>query len=81
MGNVLDEQEEGLVIAEIDLDMISIAKAAGDPCGHYSRPDVFRLMFNQKPSPVVMAFDNEAAREIDQAAEEQLGVVQQVAAE
>jgi nitrilase len=81
MGNVLDEQEEGLVIAEIDLDMISIAKAAGDPCGHYSRPDVFRLMFNQKPSPVVMAFDNEAAREIDHAAEEQLGVVQQVAAE
>jgi nitrilase len=65
MGNVLDEHEEGLVIAEIDLDMISVAKAAGDPCGHYSRPDVFRLMFNQKPSPVVMAFDNEAARDID----------------
>ncbi|MBV6652034.1 MAG: carbon-nitrogen hydrolase family protein, partial [Hoeflea sp.] len=81
MGNVLDEHEEGLVIAEIDLNMISIAKAAGDPCGHYSRPDVFRLMFNQKPSPVVMAFDNEAAREIADAAEEQLGVVQQAAAE
>lgn len=79
MGNVLDEHEEGLVIAEIDLNMISIAKAAGDPCGHYSRPDVFRLMFNQKPSPVVMAFDNEAAREITQAAEEQIGAMQAAA--
>jgi hypothetical protein len=38
-------------------------------------------MFNQKPSPVVMAFDNEAAREIAEAAEDQLGVVQQAAAE
>lgn len=72
MGNVLEEHEEGLVIAEIDLTMIAIAKAAADPCGHYSRPDVFRLMFNQKPSPVVMPFENDVAREIVEAAEEQV---------
>jgi len=62
LGNVLPPDEEGLVIADIDLNMIAIGKAAADPCGHYSRPDVFRLMFNNKPSPAVMAFDNEDAR-------------------
>lgn len=39
----LDEHEEGLLFAEIDLDMISLAKVAADPAGHYSRPDVFQL--------------------------------------
>ena len=79
MGNVLEEHEEGLVIAEIDLAAISIAKAAADPCGHYSRPDVFRLMFNQKPSPVVMAFDNEAAKDLAEAAQEQITTLQAAA--
>jgi len=64
LGNVLAPDEEGLVIADIDLTMIAIGKAAADPCGHYSRPDVFRLMFNNKPSPAVMAFDNEDARPV-----------------
>lgn len=62
LGTNLAPEEEGLVIADIDLNMIAIGKAAADPCGHYSRPDVFRLMFNKKPSPPVMAFDNEFAR-------------------
>jgi hypothetical protein len=30
--------------------MISIAKAAADPAGHYSRPDVTRLLFNPAPA-------------------------------
>ncbi len=64
LGENIDPDREGLVIAEIDLNMIAIGKAAADPCGHYSRPDVFRLMFNNKPSPAVMAFDNEEARVI-----------------
>lgn len=62
LGENLPPDEEGLVIAEIDLNMIAIGKAAADPCGHYSRTDVFRLMFNSKPAPAVMAFDNEHAR-------------------
>lgn len=65
LGTNLAPDEEGLVIAEVDLNMIAIGKAAADPCGHYSRPDVFRLMFNKKPSPAVMAFDNEYARSED----------------
>ncbi|PHR93537.1 MAG: amidohydrolase [Blastopirellula sp.] len=62
LGNIIPPDKEGLVIADVDLNMIAIGKAAADPCGHYSRPDVFRLMFNKKPSPPVMAFDNEDAR-------------------
>lgn len=52
----LPEDEEGLLIAEIDLDFIAYAKSAADPVGHYSRPDVTRLMFNARPNPVVMSF-------------------------
>ena len=62
MGQNLAPDEEGLVIAEIDLNMIAIGKAAADPCGQDARPDVFRLVFNKKPGPAVMAFDNEYSR-------------------
>jgi aliphatic nitrilase len=30
--------------------MISVAKAAADPAGHYARPDVTRLLFNNRPA-------------------------------
>lgn len=49
----LPEDREGVLYAEIDLGLISMAKAAADPAGHYSRPDVTRLLFNnQRRSPV-----------------------------
>ena len=57
LAEPLAETEEGILIAEIDLNMIAIAKAAADPTGHYSRPDVFRLMFNRSKNPRVMNFD------------------------
>ena len=40
--------------ADIDLGMISLAKAAADPAGHYSRPDVTRLLLNKTPGDRVM---------------------------
>lgn len=55
LGNVLDESEEGLVLAEIDLATISIAKAAADPAGHYARPDVTRLLLNRTPGDRVVS--------------------------
>lgn len=76
LGEPLDEHEEGLLIAEIDLAMIAIAKAAADPCGHYSRPDVFRLMFNDKPAPPVMSFENESAAYVEDAAKGQIAAAQ-----
>jgi aliphatic nitrilase len=36
--------------------MIGVAKNAADPAGHYSRPDVTRLLLNNKPSRRVEYF-------------------------
>ena len=51
----LPDTQEGILYADIDLGMIAIAKSAADPAGHYARPDVTQLLFNQNPQrPVVM---------------------------
>ncbi len=58
----LGEHEEGLLIADIDLDMISLAKAAADPSGHYSRSDVFALQADMEPREAVVEVSGAAAR-------------------
>lgn len=57
IGTELPDTEEGLVLADVDLGMIGVAKAAADPAGHYSRPDVTRLLLNPRPQRPVMRFD------------------------
>jgi aliphatic nitrilase len=52
----LPEDQEGILYADIHLSMISIAKAAADPAGHYSRPDVVRLMINRNRNRQVVDF-------------------------
>tara|TARA_R110001592_G_scaffold363372_1_gene685924 strand:+ start:25445 stop:26467 length:1023 start_codon:yes stop_codon:yes gene_type:complete len=44
----LPEREEGLLFADIDFSAITIAKSFADPVGHYSRPDVTRLLLNRE---------------------------------
>jgi aliphatic nitrilase len=53
IGSTLAENEEGLVTADIDLDLIPLAKAVADPAGHYARPDVTRLLLNRSSAPPV----------------------------
>jgi len=60
IGSEIAHTDEGLVLANIDLSMIAYAKAAADPAGHYSRPDVTRLMLNSKSQRPVVAFDETA---------------------
>src|SRR4029077_15826585 len=50
LGQLLPPDKEGLLYADIDLGMISVAQAAADPAGHYARPDVTRLLFNNRPA-------------------------------
>ncbi len=38
--------------------MIAIAKSFADPVGHYSRPDVTRLLLNREPQPMVEDFES-----------------------
>lgn len=46
LAEPLAPDAEGIVYADIDLSMIAYAKAAGDPAGHYARPDVARVVFD-----------------------------------
>lgn len=54
MHEPLPEGQEGIVYADIDLGMISLAKAAADPAGHYARPDVTRLLLDRTPGDRVV---------------------------
>lgn len=55
-GNEIPHDQEGLVIADIDLGLISHSKTAGDPAGHYARADALALMHNKNPRRPVIGF-------------------------
>ena len=58
MGEVLAGplyNDEGLISASIDLDDIIKARYDMDPVGHYSRPDVFKLIVDEQERPPVSA--------------------------
>jgi aliphatic nitrilase len=63
--NYLEEDEEGLLYAAIDLGAITIAKSFADPAGHYSRPDVTRLLLNTSPVAPVEVLNTAPKREDD----------------
>ncbi|MBI3648370.1 MAG: carbon-nitrogen hydrolase family protein [Actinobacteria bacterium] len=47
--------EEGILTAEIDAEHARAERYKFDPVGHYSRPDVFRLIVDESPKPTVTA--------------------------
>ncbi len=66
LAEPLAETEEGILYADLDPALIAIAKSAADPVGHYSRPDVFRLLFNPRANqPVVTAEDETGSRAVE----------------
>lgn len=54
LNEPMPEDQEGIVYAEVDLGLISLAKAAADPAGHYARPDVTRLLLDRTPGDRVV---------------------------
>lgn len=56
----LPPDEEGILYAELDPALIAIAKSAGDPVGHYSRPDIFRLLIDRNPNPQTVDVQTQA---------------------
>lgn len=78
LGTPLAENEEGLVIADIDLSLISLAKAVADPAGHYARPDVTRLLFNNTPGDRVVShsFPEQVIQEIETSRSSETTVIQ-----
>lgn len=54
LADPLPETEEGILFADLDPALRTIAKSIADPVGHYSRPDVYRLMMNPNPAPPVV---------------------------
>jgi nitrilase len=45
--------EEGVLLAELDMSAIPRSKFDFDVTGHYARPDVFRLSVDESPHPPV----------------------------
>lgn len=43
--------EEGMLVADLDMAEVARAKFDFDVVGHYARPDVFRLAVNEQPQP------------------------------
>lgn len=48
-----DFSDETILLAELDRDQLPRAKFDFDAVGHYARPDIFRLLVDDRPKPVV----------------------------
>jgi nitrilase len=50
------EGEEGIVVADLDLEAARRSRRQFDPVGHYARPDVFQLQVDRRARPPVQSF-------------------------
>ncbi|MSP14252.1 MAG: carbon-nitrogen hydrolase family protein [Chloroflexi bacterium] len=57
-------EEEGILYATIDPDLMSGPKWMLDVAGHYGRPDVFELTVHREPHPVIRSLEAETTGEM-----------------
>ena len=63
MTEPLPEGTEGIVCAELDLGIISLAKAAADPAGHCARADVRQSPFDKTPRERIVTQQRQAVEQ------------------
>ncbi len=56
--------QEGILLAELDMAQVVEARYDFDPVGHYSRPDVFQLLVNERPMPPIVSVSGSEAGSI-----------------
>ena len=49
----------GMLLADIDLERVGVARRSLDAAGHYARPDIFQLSVNRRPLKPVEMKDSE----------------------
>jgi nitrilase len=65
LGQILagpDFEGPNILLADLDLSEIPRAKYDFDVVGHYARPDVFRLLVNERPTPSTVWEHDETSR-------------------
>jgi nitrilase len=71
IGRTLSPEQEGLVLADIDLGLLPLAKSLLDPTGHYHRADALQLHLNRSPRrPVVQMHEPSHRPVADQPSDE-----------
>jgi aliphatic nitrilase len=59
----LPEDREGILYADLDPAMITLAKAVADPTGHYARADAVRLVVNRTRRVVMSEMEGPSPNE------------------
>jgi nitrilase len=58
LSEILPEDQEGILYADLDPTLITLAKAVADPAGHYARADAVQLIVNRRKRQVLVEIDS-----------------------
>jgi len=66
LTEAMDECEEGLVFADLDMDSVLAANSFVDACGHYSRPDMLWLGVDNREKNHLRSHEDRIYQEIEE---------------